>query len=56
MNDEVKKVFSLKPMISLRSARRLSSCLVSANYTLLKEQLDHLILPKSAVKCAKMLI
>ena len=30
INDEVKKVFSLKPMMSLRSTRRLSSSLVSA--------------------------
>ena len=30
MNDEVKKVFSPKPMISFRSARKLSSYLVRA--------------------------
>ena len=30
MNDEVKKVFSPKPMISFRSARELSSYLVRA--------------------------
>ena len=30
MNDEVKKVFSSKPMISFRSARKLSSYLVRA--------------------------
>ena len=30
MNDEVKKVFSTKPMISFRSARKLSSYLVRA--------------------------
>ena len=30
MNDEVKKVFSSKPMISFRSARKLSSYLVTA--------------------------
>ena len=74
MNYEVKKVFSQKPMISFRSARKLSSHLVWAKlyriertvgsfkcttkhfevcknvnrtYTLLKEQLDHLDVPKS---------
>ena len=56
MNDEVKKVFSLKPMISFRSARKLSSYLVRLNSTLLIEQLDHLNIPKNAVKYAKMLI
>ena len=30
MNDEVKKVFSLRPMVSFRSARKLSSYLVWA--------------------------
>ena len=30
MNDEVKKMFSPKPMISFRSARKLSSYLVRA--------------------------
>ena len=30
MNDEVKKVFSLRPMVSFRSARKLSSYLVRA--------------------------
>ena len=34
MNDEVKKVFSLKPMISFRSARKLSRYLVRLNCTL----------------------
>ena len=74
MNYEVKKVFSQKPMISFRGARKLSSHLVRAKlyriertvgsfkcttkhfevcknvnrtYTLLKEQLDHLDVPKS---------
>ena len=30
MNEEAKKVFTLRPMISLRSARKLSSYLVRA--------------------------
>ena len=54
MNGEVKKVFSPKPIISFRSAaRKLSSYLVRTKLYLI-EQLDHLNVPKSTVKYAKM--
>ena len=53
MNEEVKKVISPKPMISFRSARKLSSCLVRATLYPIEEKLDHLNVTKSAVKCAK---
>ena len=37
MDNEVKRVFAPKPMISFRSAKKLSSYLVRANLTLPKE-------------------
>ena len=42
MSDEVKGVFSPKPIISFRGIRGLSSHLVRAEFTLLGEQLGHL--------------
>ena len=40
MKDEVKKVFTLRPMVSFRSARNFSSCLVRAKLYPVERKVD----------------
>ena len=53
MNDEVKKVFSLRPMVSFRSARKLSSYLVQAKLYPVERKLVHTNVIVIGVRCVK---
>ena len=56
MNDEVKNVFSPKPMIPFKSARKLSSYLMGAKLYPIERSVGSFKGPKNDVKYAKMLI
>ena len=52
IDKEVKKVFHVAPIVSFKSARKLSSLLVELNFIYYRGQWDHLNVTNPDVKCA----